>query len=453
MAVLRILSAPVILGLASSLFSPQAVASDAPVERCSKSFDTLAVAESQAVLAQLSPYGLGSPTALLRMMVQKSGCFDVVERGQGMEALKAERAMAQSGDLRQDANIGQGQMQAADFVLSPQVQIGTQTTGSLTSVLGGLTRSLGVIAGLGAGLKFKEASTSLLVSDVRSSLQVAAAEGKANKTEFDFGALGFLGGVVGGVAGFENTPEGKVVAASFLDNYNKIVISIRDQPTLLKNASAQAVANSANTVRAEAPQRPGEVLRAKIANVRVYEDASRDSRVLGTLQLTDDVVASGEVKNDFIRVDGASVSGWVQRTVVGLYVSGNAFTGGTMTTVTVAPATVTTVTGPLVVGNGARFTGTFGEAENGRVDLTVNKDGMLLGTGRSASLGDFILAGKLDESGSFLLASGGFMSTPGTAPAAMFVGRYEPGTGNLVGTWQYGGTRTGGGPFTAQRVR
>lgn len=360
--------------------------------------------------------------------------------------------MAQSGDLRQDANVGQGQMQAADFVMTPQVQIGTQTTGGISGALGGISRSLGAIAGLAGALRFKEASTSLLVADVRSGLQVAAAEGAAKATEFDFGALGYAAGAVGGMAGFDKSPEGKVVAASFLDNYNKIVIAIRDQPQLLRNASAQGLANSANAVRAEAPQREGAVLRAKIANVRVYEDASRESRVLGTLTVTDDLVATGEVKDGFIRIDSATLSGWVQRSLVGPIAASSGPTVAT-TTVTVAP-TVTTISGPLTVGGGARFTGSFGDAENGSIDVTANKDGMLLGTGRSASLGDFVLAGKLDPSGSFVLASGNMMMNQGnTVPAAMFVGRYDPAQGQLVGTWQYGGAKTGSGTFTARRVR
>jgi hypothetical protein len=48
-----------------------------------------------------------------------------------------------------------------------------------------------------------------------------------------------------------------------------------------------------------------------------------------------------------------------------------------------------------------------------------------------------------------MLASGDLMSTPGTAPPAMFIRRFESGTKTLVGTWQCGGTRTGCGPFTA----
>lgn len=197
------------------------------VEKCGKSFGTLAVAEPQAGWGHISRYGLGSPATLLRMLIQQSGCFDVVERGVAMQNLQQERALANSGDLRQESNLGQGQMQAADFVMTQVVQIAASDTGGIGGALLGRLGALGALAG---GLKFKEAETSLLIADVRSSLQVAAAEGKASKTDFSIGGLGLGGGALGALGGYTKTPEGKVVAASLLDNYNKIVMTIRDKP-------------------------------------------------------------------------------------------------------------------------------------------------------------------------------------------------------------------------------
>lgn len=291
------------------------------VEKCSKSFGVLAVSEPQHGWGHLRGYGLGSPAALLRMMIQQSGCFDVAERGVAMQNLKQERAMAESGDLRQESNVGKGQMQAADFVMTPDVQIASSNSGGVSGAVGGL---LGRITGgripIGAvsgGLKFKEAGTSLLIADVRSGLQVAAAEGKATKTDFSIGGWGLGSGVVGAAGGYTNTPEGKVIAASLLDNYNKMVLSIRDQPTLLKSSSAAGDANAAASTRAEAPLAAGQMLAAKIANVKVFAEPSRDSTVVATLQRTDDLVATGEAKNGFVRIDAANFSGWVQRTLVG----------------------------------------------------------------------------------------------------------------------------------------
>ncbi|MFN3859882.1 MAG: CsgG/HfaB family protein [Roseateles sp.] len=291
----------------------QAQEAGSTVEKCGKKLGVLAVAEPQYGWNHLSQYGLGSPAALLRMMVQQSGCFDVVERGQAMQNIQQERMLAEAGEMRQDANIGKGQLQAADFVMTPNVQIGANTSGGLGGFLGGKLGVLGAIAG---GLKFKDASTSLLLADVRSSIQVAAAEGKASKMDFSIGGWGFGGGAVGGLGGYTSTAEGKLIAASFLDNYNKIVLAIRDQESLVRSSSAAGDANAAASTKAGAPVNAGQMFVAKIANVKVYASPSRDSKVVATLSRSDELVASGDVKDGFIHVDAANFSGWVQRTLV-----------------------------------------------------------------------------------------------------------------------------------------
>lgn len=299
-------------GLSTTLVA-RAEEAASTVEKCSKKLGVMAVAEPQSGWNHLSQYGLGSPAALLRMIIQQSGCFDVVERGQAMQNIQQERALAAGGELRQESNIGKGQMQAADFVMTPNVQIGASTTGGLGGFLGGKLGVLGAIAG---GLKFKEASTSLIVADVRSSIQVAAAEGKATKTDFSLGGFGIGAGAVGGLGGYTSTPEGKLIAASFLDNYNKIVLTVRDQPSLVRNGSESGDANAAASTQAAAPVPAGQMLSPKIANVKAYADASRDSKVIATLGRGDELVATGEVKNGFVKVDAANFSGWVQRTLV-----------------------------------------------------------------------------------------------------------------------------------------
>ena len=63
--------------------------------------------------------------------------------------------------------------------------------------------------------------------DNRSSVQIAASEGSASKT--DLGGFGALAGISGaaGLGGYTNTPQGKVIAAAFMDAYNGMVISLR----------------------------------------------------------------------------------------------------------------------------------------------------------------------------------------------------------------------------------
>ncbi len=287
------------------------------IEKCNHKLGVLAVAEPQGGWGYLSSYQLGSPAQLIRMMVQQSGCFDVVERGVAMQNIQQERSLAEGGELRGESNVGKGQMQAADFVMTPAVQIAANNTGGVGGALaGGLMNRFG-LGGVTGGLKFKEASTSLIIADVRSSIQVAAAEGKATKTDFDIGGWGWTGAAFGAANGYTNTPEGKVIAASLLDNWNNIVRTIRDNPSLIKTSSESGDANAAASTRAGAPQKAGELLMARISNVKVYAGPSRDSKVVATLARTDELIASGDQKNGFVQVDSSNFSGWVQKTLVG----------------------------------------------------------------------------------------------------------------------------------------
>ena len=308
----KLFCALALAGLATSALA-QSDDAGSTVEKCPKKLGVLAVAEPQHGWNHLSQYGLGSPAALLRMMVQQSGCFDVVERGQAMQNIQQERQLAAAGEMRQESNVGKGQMQAADFVMTPNVQIGANTSGGLGGFLGG---KLGIVGAIAGGLKFKDASTSLLLADVRSSIQVAAAEGKASKTDFSIGGWGFGGGAVGGMGGYTSTAEGKLIAASFLDNYNKIVLAVRDQGSLVRASSASGDANAAASTQAGAPIPAGQMLMAKISNVKAYAGPSRDSKVVATINRSDELVATGEVKDGFVKVDAANFSGWVQRTLV-----------------------------------------------------------------------------------------------------------------------------------------
>jgi hypothetical protein len=57
---------------------------------------------------------------------------------------------------------------------------------------------------------------------------VAAATGSARNFDFSgFGAL-FGGFVGGGVGAYENTAQGKVIVAAFVNAYNNLVIAVRN---------------------------------------------------------------------------------------------------------------------------------------------------------------------------------------------------------------------------------
>ena len=294
---------------------------NAQLEKCDAPKGTLAVLEPQsAVIASLSRYGLQSPVGLIRMMIQQSNCFQVVERGAAMQNMMQERALAAGGQMQADANIGKGQMVAADFIVTPSVVFSEGNAGGVGGALGGLMGRLGgagaVVGAIAGGLKFKEAQTSMLLADTRSGIQVAAAEGSAKQT--DFALSGALFGAGGGAAlgGYTNTNEGKVITASYLDNWNNIVRSIRNNPSLIQaKAGPAARANAVGSVQAGAAAE-GDVMMAKIAGVKVLRAPSDGAGELMALSRTDEVLFLGEEKNGFMKVTSPKGDGWVKKVLL-----------------------------------------------------------------------------------------------------------------------------------------
>ena len=284
------------------------------LERCDSPKGTIAVVEPQnQVQANLQRYGLGSPTSVIRMMVQQSNCFQVVERGTGMRNMMQERALGASGELQADQNIGKGQMVAADFIVTPSVVFSENDAGGIGGALGGLIggNKGRAIAGVAGGVKFKQAETSMLLVDSRSGIQVASAQGSAEKTDFAVG-----GAVVGRVAaaggGYSNTNEGKMIVASFMDNWNNIVRNIRNNPSLVQARAGEASQrNAATSVRANAGV-AGDVMVPKIAGVKVLRQPRDGSGDLQTLSRNDEVLLNGEEQNGFAKVTTSRGEGWVK---------------------------------------------------------------------------------------------------------------------------------------------
>jgi hypothetical protein len=201
---------------------------NAQLERCPKTLGTLTIVEeaNQPWMYQFTAeYHMQSTVPLLRLIIQQSNCFVIVERGKAFNNMTAERALMQSGELRSTSKFGKGQMVAADYTVSPSISFSARGTGGAGGMLGG---RLGAVASfIGGSVKSNEASTMLLLTDNRSGIQLAAAEGSAKN--WDFGLMGGLFNGGGAAAsGFSSTPQGKVLTAAFMDSYNQMVKAVRE---------------------------------------------------------------------------------------------------------------------------------------------------------------------------------------------------------------------------------
>lgn len=206
-----------------------ATGANGALERCDETLGTIGVVEDQNAnwYQTLRNHKLGSTVPVLRMMIQQSNCFVVVERGAALNNMNVERNLMKSGEMRENSNMGGGQMVAADYTMSPSITF-SQNTGGIGGGLAGISRSLGVIGSIAGGMKQNEASTTLIMIDNRSGVQLAAAEGSAKNMDFNLfgGAFGWAGG--GAAGGYSKTPEGKIIIAAFTDSYNQLVKAVRN---------------------------------------------------------------------------------------------------------------------------------------------------------------------------------------------------------------------------------
>lgn len=201
------------------------------LEHCDHSLGTLAVEEHTsepwyAILTQ--QHHLPATTPLIRLMIQQSNCFVVVDRGSGMESMMRERDLAASGEMRSRSNLGKGQMVAADYVVTPNIQFSQNTGGGGAAALAGLGGYGALIGAVAGSMKSSEASTTLMLTDTRSGVQVAISQGSAKNVDFGFGAILGGAGAAGGAGAYSKTPQGKVIAAAFLDSYNQMVRAVRE---------------------------------------------------------------------------------------------------------------------------------------------------------------------------------------------------------------------------------
>ncbi|GGJ97983.1 CsgG/HfaB family protein [Luteimonas terricola] len=242
--------------LAASPLARAQQATDVPV--CSRNLGTIAVIEPTGQ-NWWTGQRLPSPAALIKVYVSRSRCFTLVDRGTGMAAMQAERALAASGDLRGGSNIGKGQVRAADYVLVPDVvsqnrNAGGTNIGGLVGGLLGNRRAAAVVGGV--NLKRSSADVVLTVTDARSSEQVAMTEGHASKTDVGWrgGGGGFGGALIaGGASGYANTEIGQVVAQAYIQAYSDLVAQLGGLP---------ADASAANVGQAVTMGRPGRLLKS-----------------------------------------------------------------------------------------------------------------------------------------------------------------------------------------------
>lgn len=204
----------------------QTVVEAAPeLQRCDAPLGTVALFEEDNARAALARASLDSFVPVLRLMVQQSNCFIVVERGRAFANLDFERKLAAGGALREGA-AADGKLLAADYTMLPSVTFAEPSGFGLSTGIGGLFGRGGRSYDTSVQIQSQGAGATLLLVDNASGAQIVAAQGSAGNFNLGVG-VGVLGGLLAGVNAYMDTPQGKIVTAAFLDAYNKLVSAAR----------------------------------------------------------------------------------------------------------------------------------------------------------------------------------------------------------------------------------
>jgi curli biogenesis system outer membrane secretion channel CsgG len=204
----------------------------AQIPVCARPIGVLAIVEPENQWwRELS---LGSPEAIIKVFVQNSHCFTIVNRGRSMQSRAMERAMADQGELQEGSNLGKGQVKAADYFLEPNIVSANKNSGgngfgAAAGALGGLFGHGGsFVGGIVGGINVKkgEANVTLSVVNARTTEEYVV-EGYARKKDISWGAGGgggWWGGfAAAGASGYQNTEIGQVIVLAYLDAYTKLV--------------------------------------------------------------------------------------------------------------------------------------------------------------------------------------------------------------------------------------
>jgi len=217
---------------------------------CTKNLGTIAIVPPDN--EWWHAYNLGTPEAILKVFIQQSRCFSLVNRGSAMRSRAMERAMADNGELQAGSNVGRGQVKTADYFMQPDIVTANQNSGgggagaALGGILGhfgGWGSTVGAVAG-GINVKKGEAAVTLDLVNARTTEDMALTQGYARKKDVSWGAgggAGWWGGfAAAGGGGYQNTEIGQVIVLAYLDAYIQMVTQLGGLPANPSAAAPQA---------------------------------------------------------------------------------------------------------------------------------------------------------------------------------------------------------------------
>ncbi len=150
----------------------------------------------------------------------RSGKFIVLERGEGLSAIREELNLAESGLVQKNKAPEKGKLEGADILVVGSIIAFEPNAGGLKGGVGGLLKNVPIIGGVTAGLKEAYIAANIRLIDVRTGrvINSTIVEGKASSFKIGGFGAGILGiPLAGGLSKYKNTPMEKAVMV-MLDN-------------------------------------------------------------------------------------------------------------------------------------------------------------------------------------------------------------------------------------------
>jgi curli biogenesis system outer membrane secretion channel CsgG len=275
----------------------------AEIPICARPLGTIALAEPET--RWWGDLGLGSPEALIRIYVQRSGCFKLVNRSnRGLAAMQQERELASGGEMRRGGSIGKGQMVEADFTVIPDIVTANNNKGGFN--FGALAGAFvpGVGGALLGGLNVKKRSANVVLNVVNNkSSEEFVAEGQSKKSDLGWAAGGglFAGGFgAAGASGYANTELGQVIALAYLDAYTKLVSDLGGLSGAIAGPQAEKAVAMKNAGRLFfEPNLKSKIVKPLDAGAMLYPTGKK---VQGLWEVEDELGAKGWVSEIAIAV-------------------------------------------------------------------------------------------------------------------------------------------------------
>lgn len=223
------------------------------VPRCDRPLGTIALVEERSAASPADglPAGMAAlirmaeaqngggqrvdPLPLLKMLVSQSGCFQIVDRGEGFDALQRERQLAAGGSVAGANN--QATLKAADYLLQAKVVYSDNDSGGSGGGLGSMFPG-----GLGFKQKVKASQTMLTLVEVKTGIQQAVATGSARKKDLSILGGGILTNAgIGALGGnYTSTDMGKITSLAMLDAFRKLTTQAQTRLTAVAATPAPA---------------------------------------------------------------------------------------------------------------------------------------------------------------------------------------------------------------------